>query len=369
MSQWKGQGKSEGKGSKGKKGKSSGNGANTTAPTQESDAKSGESMPEVKSMQTEDAKSAASTEAGSGKGGQEELMTEVTSLLKAIRLDRAQLKVCQIKKMMPEDEMRTLIDGGATHCLRQAVDQAEWEESVPVSVQLATGEAKMRHHLPSNTLVTWDRVQPIVPVTKLLDVGYTVVWTRDQCRIEHSKMGQLPVKLIQGCPTVDNTCGQRLLQEIEQAERRRARIRAVLCDGIVAEGYYEKEIAALRATFPEVPLRILEQVPGDPNWEASQLPWNRRWRKKIEKAKGIVINMFSGSNTRRWKMIEENGIVAINVDLELGANVVDPQVSGWIEGLIESGKVIAWTSGPPCRTVSWCRYRTADGGPPPLRSR
>ena len=110
VSQWKGQGKSEGKGSKGKKGKSSGNGANTTAPTQESDAKSGESMPEVKSMQTEDAKSAASTEAGSGKGGQEELMTEVTSLLKAIRLDRAQLKVCQIKKMMPEDEMRTLID-------------------------------------------------------------------------------------------------------------------------------------------------------------------------------------------------------------------------------------------------------------------
>lgn len=76
VSQWKGQGKSEGKGSKGKKGKSSGNGANTTAPTQESDAKSGESMPEVKSMQTEDAKSAASTEAGSGKGGQEELMTQ-----------------------------------------------------------------------------------------------------------------------------------------------------------------------------------------------------------------------------------------------------------------------------------------------------
>ena len=43
------------------------------------------------------------------------------------------------------------------------MDQAEWEESVPVSVQLATGEAKMRHHLPSNTLVTWDRVHLSYP--------------------------------------------------------------------------------------------------------------------------------------------------------------------------------------------------------------
>lgn len=84
ISQWKGQGKSEGKGSKGKKGKSSGNGANTTVPVQESDAKSGESMPEVKSMQTEDAKSVASTEAGSGKGGQEELMTEVSCTTESV---------------------------------------------------------------------------------------------------------------------------------------------------------------------------------------------------------------------------------------------------------------------------------------------
>lgn len=77
-------------------------------------------MPEVKSMQTEDVKSGTSVEAGkgsTGKGSQDELMTEVTSLLKAIRLDQAQMKVCQIKKVMPEDEMRTLIDGGATHCL------------------------------------------------------------------------------------------------------------------------------------------------------------------------------------------------------------------------------------------------------------
>ena len=373
----KGEGK-DGKGAKGKKGqgqgKASTSGSNVTAGSEGKNG--GESMPEVKSMQTEDAKSvASSTDAGNGsgtvgKGGQEELMTEVTSLLKAIRLDRGpQMKVCQIRKMMPDEEMRTLIDGGATHCLRQARSQAEWEESVPVSVQLATGEAKMRHHLQSNTLVTLEKVQPIVPVTKLMDIGYTLIWTRDQCRIEHSKFGQLSVTLVQGCPTVDSSCGQKLVQEIEQFESRRARIRAVLLDGIVAEGHYEKEIAALRTTFPEVPMRILEQVPGESQWDVEQVPWNRRWRKKIAGARGIVINVFSGSDTRRWRLVEDKDIVVINVDLELGANVMDPHVSGWIESLVESGKLIAWTSGPPCRTVSWCRYRTMDGGPPPLTGR
>ena len=36
---------------------------------------------------------------------------------------------------------RALLDGGATHCLRQANNQEEWERAREVTVQLAQGDS------------------------------------------------------------------------------------------------------------------------------------------------------------------------------------------------------------------------------------
>ena len=49
-------------------------------------------------------------------------------------------------------------------------------------------------------------------------------------------------------------------------------------------------------------------------------------------------------------------------------NLHNPHVSGWINSLIDSGRVKVWVVGPSCRTVSVCRHR-ADDGPVPLRAR
>lgn len=303
--------------------------------------------------------------------GQEALMSEVTSLLRSIRVQGEGPSVKAVKvRSIHHGREHTLIDGGATHCMRTKRNEEEWKSAKEVIVKLAEGEAKMKQCLDTNTLITEKEVQAIVPMSKVTEVGYVVKWDRDECRIEHAHHGKIPVEMSQGCPTVEKEWGERLMKEIEELEKRRAKLRMIMANGVVAETKYEKDVAELHAMFPMVPLRILERVPGERDWEATQLPWNRRRRRKIEKAEKIVINMCSGPDEKKWMDLEEKGMVVINIDVMLGSNILDPHVAGFIEEIIESGRVVMWLSGPPCRTVSLCRHRGGqDGGPKPVRAR
>ena len=59
--------------------------------------------------------------------------------------------------------------------------------------------------------------------------------------------------------------GKRLMEEVEETERRKARIRAIMACGVMAEDEHEKKVAELQALFPQVPMRILERTPGRSN--------------------------------------------------------------------------------------------------------
>ena len=368
-------GKSKGKGKKGG-GKKQNEGGQKENELEKSEKSKEEEQPAVKEVS--DPKPTAATSQGGGTGStsggaQEGLVQEVTSLLRSLRaseMPSRMMRVCQLKKLTAEDFVTTLIDGGATHCLRTKRSQEEWDDGIRVKVQLASGEVEMRQCAHTNTLIVQEKIQPIVPVAKLLELGYTINWSRKECRIEHTKHGKVPVTLVQGCPTVDEDWGERLMKEVEEAEKKKMRVKAVLDCGIIAEDDYEKKIAALTSWFPNTPYRILEGVPGEKNWDPEQIPVNRRKRRQIERAKYLIIDMFSGKHDRRWKKLEDADTVVIEVDLLRGLNVMDPHVSGWIDSLIETGKVTTWLSAPPCRTVSACRQRgECDGGPVPLRGR
>ena len=308
-----------------------------------------------------------------GQGGADQaLMKEVTSLLKSMRTQEGNPRVravCEVKSMQASQEVRTLIDGGATHCLRQAKSRAEWNAAVPVRVFLATGEAQLRQNVESATLLVEEAIQPIIPVSKLVEGGYVVSWCKKKCEVEHGSHGKIPIVMVQGCPTVSKAWGEKLMMEIEDMEKKRAKVRAILECSVLAEDQWEKEVAELRTLFPEVPSRILEQVPGESQWDSGQIPLNRRKRRQLEKAKYIVINMFSGGDGSRWSRLESNEVAVLNIDILTGFNVMDPHVAGWIDSLIATGKVCMWTSGPPCRSVSICRFAKQDGGPPQLRGR
>ena len=147
-------------------------------------------------------------------------MSEMTSLLRSMRIGAgAQIRVCYIKKVGDHEDGSVLLDGGATHCLRQAKDEKEWGRARPITVHLATGEVQLRQDPESGVVLTKEATQPIIPMSRLMDVGYTLRWNSNECRIEHPRHGCLPIKMIQGCPMVSETWGQRLMAELEQEGR------------------------------------------------------------------------------------------------------------------------------------------------------
>ena len=376
-----GDGKAKGKGkgktkSKGKKGKNSEEQLSGKAqPSTASSTQATAAVPqaETKGEDRYQKPGIMKTEASQDSGPSEtaSLVNEVTSLLRSLRVNgpepEVQLRACHLMKFEVGRNEMTLIDGGATHCLRQAHSPDEWSRAEKVRVMVASGEVELRQNPETGTIITPHPVQGIIPVSKLVEEGYSIRWDRNFCRVEHPGHGRLEV-MCQGCPMVTKDIGEKLMQEIEQAQNRRVKIRAVLQCGISAETGYEKQIAELVSLFPEVPLRLLERVIGEATWDPEQLPFNRRMRRKLQQADKIVVDMFAGPDKSKWSALEAKGIAVLSVDMVHGANVHDPHLSGFIQSVIETGKVIGWVSGPPCRTVSACRLKE-DGGPPRLRDR
>ena len=101
-------------------------------------------------------------------------MEDDTKLLKSLQVGAREgqgrgLRVCQVRKLQPQEEMTTLLDGCATRCLRQVRGEDEGQRSQPVKV--ATGAVQLKQRKETGTLLTMGPVQAIVPVSKMLQMG------------------------------------------------------------------------------------------------------------------------------------------------------------------------------------------------------
>ena len=325
-----------------------------------------------KEKEVENQKDKKEGEKGGSEKPETKILEEVTHLLKTMRVQGAgpQIRVCQVKQLSASEPKSALLDSGATHCLRSTSSSQEWSNATPVRVKLASGEIERRQCPETATLLSREEVQMVVPVAKILEVGYTMLWTKEGCRVEHPGLGKVPVKLVQGCPTVDDEWGRKMMMDVEEFERKRAKIRSILSDGVLAEDEHEKNVAELRSLFPQVPLRVLERIPGEEAWDVNQLPFNRKARRKIWRAKLGMVNMFAGGDVKRWTVVEDRSTAVISIDVMHGGNALCPHLTGWLNSIIDTGKVVMWTSGPPCRSVSVLRQRGDwDGGPQQLRTR
>ena len=383
--------KDKDKGKGGDKGSGKGSGKKPAGKDGNSGKKSGDDGPSTKpavnkTIVEEEEKNTSSTASngsgqspgpGSNKGGAtaaatgETLMDEVAGLLRSLRLQhdpQPALRGCQVRRLGAKDQVRCLLDGGATHCMRQCENEQEWAKAVEVSVSLAQGDAVMRQDPSTTTLLTKERVQPIVPLAKVAALGFRVVWDSAQCKISHNLHGSLDVLMEQGCPTVDLKTGKWLMAEIEKQQHSLKSLSAVL-NGAAGDGTPEQNRwQVLRRLFPEVPLRVLQRIPGKRQWQGENLPFNRHQRRRIEKAKYVVVHAFCGKDDGFWKKLETNDVAVLALDVCHGADLADPDLGGYLEDLAVQGKIDLWISGPPCRSTSVARHRS-DQGPVPLRGR
>ena len=167
-----------------------------------------------------------------------------------------------------------LLDGGATHPLRMALD-GEIEKAELVTVELAHGQIQLHQDPTTGTLLSQQPVEPIVPVRGLVDLGYKMTWSRSGCTVEHPRRGKIVSHLRDGCRVVPEKDALLLIHEIEAAEHRKYL-------DIEQEDNLDPEVMSWwEHRFPEVPRRIFRYMAEEHDLTKGTLPWNRRTRRRL----------------------------------------------------------------------------------------
>ena len=285
-----------------------------------------------------------------------ELMREATSLLKSIR----SLKAVRMKSVgegiYGGPGEYALLDGGATHGLRQARPEEE-PDLIATKVELACGSTTLFKHPKHQTLLSRSPVEPIIPLAWLVAADYKITWKRDSIVIHHPTKGPLQCSLRGGCPVMSRAEGLSLLGDLEKMQQ-------------VDVDLKEDELKWWADHFPQVPHSIWRFMKGQgESWRdhSSSLPWNRHRRRRLWKSKGILLHLFSGKNHKQWDELEQAGYTILTVDTLHGIDLHDAATWAFIWELACAGKVVGILGGPPCRTTS--RLRQRQPGPPPLRGR
>ena len=195
-------------------------------------------------------------------------------------------------------------------------------------------------------------------------MGFDIHWTRTGCTVRHPKHGRIQTWL-RICPVMKAEHVLLLIKELEDHERKKV--------SDVDGSLLPEERSWWKTKFPEVPDQVWDYMTGqgeDPSEYRDGLPWNRHKRRRVAKARGVVVHLFSGRLSREWQDWNPgNGIEVLTLDMEQGAdqNLHSAAVWAYLWNLAVNQKILAIIGGPPCRTVS--RLLERSPGPPRLRGR
>ena len=248
-----------------------------------------------------------------------------------------------------------LIDSGATHGLRPARDLEEWDKAERTTVQLANGTTdafRLKHGTKILLSSPTEGNSWIVPMGGITELYFTMKWTGDQCQLQDDEGRQIPVTVMNGCPMVTLEEGRHLLEWLEHyqvhQQRKLAMVRSLLMDETeVDKSRLDLELALtykLRRYFPQLPdevmMRIvphLEMIKTE-NFE-SKLPWNRHKRRRLRRAKHVVIHLFSGPDQGYWDRrcaTSTTEVLCVDTTCSTPANLHDRNVYAYLLALCSS---------------------------------
>ena len=195
-------------------------------------------------------------------------------------------------------------------------------------------------------------------------------WDSSGCEMRYRSGEKLPVFLQDGCPMLPRERGMELLREVEEYHRRRIKLRLAVINPQPDQDREEVLVRRAAQLFTHVPIYLVERVIGKVDYDTNIMGINRKIRRQVERAETVILNLFAGENTKIWTTHGKKGLVFLNVEVKKGADVNNIHLFGWLESQARFGRFDAMLAGPPCRTVSFCRFNhRIDGGPPPVRAR
>ena len=114
-----------------------------------------------------------------------------------------------------------LLDSGATHPMRQARDQVEWEAACEVQVALAGDNTTSMRLTSSGTLLLPPgrdgSIQPIVPMGAIIEqLGYQLIWSAGSCKLYPPNGRSIRLRVKNGCPEVMESQALTLISRLEE---------------------------------------------------------------------------------------------------------------------------------------------------------
>ncbi|CAE7310954.1 GIP, partial [Symbiodinium microadriaticum] len=297
-----------------------------------------------------------------------------------------------------------LVDSGATHALRRAADQEEWDAATPVVVNLAGGESvglRMNEAgtilVQPTSLTSASSTAPIVPLGALVSqLGYTMVWGKNKCKLEGPSGESINLKVREGCPEITEHQALELISRIEDRRLEQLRVNtsdtrtrvkaaamamnrtwfdhllAYVNSDFSSEGFKAVEAAPFLDGVPRPCLAgIFEAVPESNGWDILRglKHLNRKTRKKLWSSDSWIVHLFAGDRPKKdMYHMENHGHVVLELDIARGRtqNILDPAVWRVLEWAARKGKIAGIVGGPP--QGSFMISRHIVGGPDPLRS-
>ena len=287
----------------------------------------------------------------------EDLMKEAVQLLKSLR---PSVKALGVKSLAPSGgHCRALLDAGATHVLRPARSKAEYDKALPIKVELAAGVTTLRQVETTGTLITDFDTQTIVPLGKIVRLGYRVCWEGESFELWDSA-SKVEVQLESGCPTVELSLANQLIEQLETHEAEMSRRVAALKAGNPGDlaPTVWKWLRDLRELWPEVPDELIARVIPTGKWLGDQVPLNRRQRQRVLSSSSVALRLFSGPDQSWWKKRLETGsrtVLCVDKSVDSAQDLLSDQLASFLAEVCEKGVVDVVLGGPPCRTVSKLR--------------
>ena len=296
-----------------------------------------------------------------------------------------------------------LLDSGATHCLRNAVDNEEWLGAEEVVVQLAgnksltmrltsTGSLLMPPRSSAQSMSTVSTGgQTIVPLGELVKtLGYTLVWSPEGCVLQDPEGNQQRLRVTGGCPHLHEAEALAMIARLEDRKRERLLNETVvtmdrvnLAAATMDKGWKDYVKDYVRDEAMDQGLRgvrdapFLQDLPGeclngliqpgvrDQGWKVMKAVdfLTRPQKRHLWSSKRWIIHLCAG-NPGHWQVFQldqgSTAVLELDIDRCRGHNVLgDPVWRLLLWGAL-TGRIDGIIGGPPGRTARLC-HADKDG--------
>ncbi|CAE7771761.1 ycf43 [Symbiodinium sp. CCMP2456] len=313
------------------------------------------------------------------------------------------LRLMDIRVCSMEAAATALLDSGATHSLRSAANAQEWLEAEEVAVQLAGNHHLTMRITTSGTLLMprqEDRegkerlaikAQTIVPMGKLIEtLGYTMVWSPDECTLQSPEGRRIPLQVTGGCPQMCEMEALSLIARMEDRKlerlenetlttRDKVGLSAMAMErhwnhylyDYVGKGSFESGLRAVRDApfFEDLPGECISGlIPGaglENGWEIFKLNGflTRPQRRKLMGSKRWVVHLFAGKEGH-WELMQldqgETSVVELDLARCSGHSILRDEVWRMLLWGAKHGKVDVVLGGPPGRLHQHCNGGERD---------